>query len=126
MGWFDGFPFKTREQAAREAKEFERRIFPLGMEQKGAAQQVLEDLLDKKLSVNEKMFAFISAKDLCYKEEDFDNGLVLARKHLEGQRWLSLQDREYVLTLIVLENNIPSLDRYPTAQQVKDATVIEE
>lgn len=122
MGWFDGFPFKSREQTEKERKAFERKIFPLGVDaQRAAALQVLREVTSPGMKDDQKLFAFISSKDKYLDQDTRSEGLALVRFHLKKQRWVSEEDMAAVAALVVLENGVLSLEEYPTAQQVQQA-----
>ncbi len=120
MGLFTGWPFTTKEQDEREKKDFEKRVFPLGMEQKDAALAVLKEGLSSKLKDNEILFAFICAKDACLlnggEEED---GMEKAKEALKKQKWVPKEDKEFILTFMRLEMRAESFDEYPNVDQVR-------
>ncbi len=120
MGLFDGWPFKTREQEDKEKRDFEKRVFPFGPEQKDAAEAVLKEGITGKLKNQEKLFAFICAKDACMlnggEEED---GLEKAQEALKKQKWVSAEDRKFIYTFMRLEIRATSLEDYPTVEQVR-------
>lgn len=126
MGWFDGFPFKSREQMARERQEFEDRVFPLGMEQRDYALRILQELLPKKLPDEEKLFAFISSKDTYKSNKDPEKGLQLARTALLRQRHLTEEGVAAVLALVRLDDQAQSLAEYPSVEAVRKAAVWQE
>ncbi|MFV0351737.1 MAG: hypothetical protein ACK5JF_05425 [Oscillospiraceae bacterium] len=120
MGWFDGFPFKSREQMQKEQQDFEKNVFPLGMEQREVALAVLREVTTKKLPDDQKLFAFISAKDRFAKAETEEDGLAQMSKTFIKQSWLKQEDKIAIAALILLESRIESLEDYPTAQQVME------
>lgn len=124
MGWFDGWPFKSGEKMQKEQQEFEKRVFPFGMEQRDKAQAVLQQLSTGKQSIQEMMFAFIHAKDNYTQEEDADKALARSNAVLDKLRWRKPQDRQLVQALLLLDLSAPSLEEYPTAEQVQAACEI--
>jgi hypothetical protein len=120
MGWFDGWPFKSKEQQERDRLEFERRIFPLGLAQRAAAQAVLDELVvDKRVRALEAMFAFIAAKD-CYEcGERTPESLESASQAIKLNRRIKGAQVEMVLALVRLDSLAKSLDGYPTAEDVR-------
>lgn len=124
MGWFDGFPFKSREQMKKEQQEFEKTVFPFGMQQREVALLVLREVTSKKLPDDQKLFAFISAKDRFAKAETEEEGLAQVGKSFAKQNWLKQEDRSAIVALILLEYRIASLDDYPTAQQVRERAAL--
>lgn len=119
MGWFDGFPFKTKEQMERERKEFESRVFPLGPEQKDIALAILKQLLVRpKLKDNEKLYAYISAKDK-YAYHGDDGGVEYAQSALRKQKWLNEEEIRLVLALVMLDTKATSLEEYPSIEEIQ-------
>lgn len=119
MGWFDGFPFKSREQVEKERKIFVNKIFPLGLEQREKALAVLKEVTGPKLSANEVLFAFICAKEAYLNEEEEEKRVQAALHAMQRQRELRQQDKAAIVALLELELGIDSLESYPTAGQVK-------
>lgn len=122
MGLFDGFPFKSKEQAQREQKDFEKRVFPFGLEQREAARAVLAAVIPGQKHDNERLFAFISAKDNYILDEMSEEALNKSRAKLATMKWLSAEEIELVLALVRLDSAIQSLEDYPTPQQVTAAS----
>lgn len=118
---FNGFPFKSKEQMDRERKDFEKRVFPLGMEQRDAADRVLTDLLPKVKHKSDRLYAFIAAKDAYVRdvEEDPARALAKAREAMQSLHWRGNDNERMVMALILLERNTPSLEVYPTAEMVR-------
>lgn len=124
---FDGFPFKSFKQMEKERKRYERRIFPFGMQaQRDAAKTVLRELIpNPKVADEERLYAFISVKDLYTREVEEDDEPAdqeemetAARKQLARLRWMTEEDKVAIFTLVRLECRITSLEEYPTAQDV--------
>ena len=118
MGWFDGFPFQSRADMEKEKRDFERRVFPFGLEQRDCARAVLSELFPKIKNDIELLFAFINSKDIYMQDEQTQEGLDRARHQMKKLRNLTEQDKEKILTLVVLDASAPSLEAYPTAQDV--------
>ena len=121
MGWFDGWPFKSKEKMEKEQRDFEQRVFPFGEGQRDKAQAVLVQLSTGKQSIQEMMFAFIHAKDNYTQEEDADKALARSNAVMDKLRWRKIQDRQLVQALLLLDLSAPSLEEYPTAEQVQAA-----
>ena len=118
MGWFDGFPFQSREDMEREKRDFERRVFPLGLAQRDAARTVLRELIPHIKSDSESLFAFISAKDIYMLNEQTDEALARARAQMKKLRYFTEEDKDKILALLLLDATATSLEEYPTAQEV--------
>ena len=120
MGWFDGWPFKSKEQQEKEERDFQKRVFPFGMEQRDAALAVLKEGTTSKLKDSEKLFAFICAKDACLLNGgEAEDGLQKAEATLDKQKWIPKEDRCFILTFMRLEIRATSLEDYPTAEDVR-------
>lgn len=126
MGLFDGWPFKSKEQLERERRDFEKRVFPLGEAQRTMAAALLAELMSKKLKEDERMYAYISAKDKYTQEDEEERAMHLARQTLMQQKWLTDSDRLVALALVRLEIGIEGLDEYPTADRVRQEMVLLE
>ncbi len=120
MGLFDGWPFKTKEQEEKERRDFEKRVFPFGIEQKDVAMHVLKEGLSDKLKDKEKLFAFICAKDACLLCGVEEGGLGMAEDALKKQKWIGEEDRKFIYAFMRLEMRAPSLEEYPTANDVRE------
>lgn len=118
MGLFDGFPFKTKEQRDREQRDFEKRVFPFGLEQREAARTVLATLIPEYKYDNERLFAFICAKDRYILDEMTDEAIDKARAQLSKMKWMQPEQIELVLALVKLDSNIDSMSEYPTPEAV--------
>ncbi len=120
MGLFDGFPFRSREDLRRQAEDFEQRVLPFGDAQKGMALSVLQRLIKgKKLNDADRLFAFLNAKDAYTKQKEQSDALNSARQELKKQeRFMTPEEINLVLALVVLDSALLSLDEYPTEEQV--------
>ena len=118
MGWFEGFPFVSKEERERRRREFEKRVTPFGVEnQREKLEQTLKGLFPK-LNTTDTMFAFFDAKDAYTIKETKEEGYAAARSKLRRQRWIDGRSETIMLRFIELENEVTSLDDYPTAEQV--------
>ncbi len=119
MGWLDGWPFKSKEQMDKERLDFENRMFPFGLAQKDAALSVIKQGCRSKVKDEEKMFVFIIAKDACMQNGGLEGGgMAQAERVLAEQRWLPEEDRRFIASFLPLEICAPSLEEYPTAEEV--------
>ena len=120
MGWFEGYPFVSREERERRRKDFEKRITPFGVEdQREKLKETLGGLFPG-LNMTDAMFAFYNAKDAYTYKEDREEGYMAAKARLRKQRWIDGRNETIMLRFIELESELTSLDDYPTAEQVLD------
>ena len=120
MGWFEGFPFVSKEERERRRKEFEKRVVPFGVEeQREKLKAVLSELFPQ-LNITDAMFAFFDAKDVYTYKENKDEGYIAACEKLRKKRWVDGRTETIMMRFIELECEIKSLDEYPTKKQVLD------
>ena len=120
MGWFDGFPFVSKEERERRRKEFEKRIAPFGVEeQREKIKATLKDLFPG-VDQTDALFTFYDAKDAYTKKETSEEGELAARARLRRQRWMSGRNEAIMLRFVEIENAIESIDDFPTAADVMD------
>jgi hypothetical protein len=118
MGWFDGFPFTSKEERERRRKDFEKRVAPFGVEeQRAKLQETLKELFPK-VDVMDATFAFFNAKDAYTYKETKEEGYAAASMKLQKTQWIDGRARTIMLRFVELENEITSLDEYPTASDV--------
>ncbi|MCL2493830.1 MAG: hypothetical protein FWF33_07315 [Clostridiales bacterium] len=118
MAWFDGFPFRSKEDRERSVKEFEKRVVPFGAEkQREKLQATLRELYPK-ADIKDVMFVFFDAKDAYMKKESKAEGLEAAKLRLKKVRWLDERGKATLIRFVELESGIDSLDDYPTAADV--------
>ena len=118
MGWFDGFPFVTKEERDRRRKEFEKRIAPFGIEeQREKIRATLKELFPK-VDQTDALFTFYDAKDAFTKKDTKEEGLLAARARLRRQRWVDGRSEAILLRFVEIENEIESIDDFPTAADV--------
>ncbi len=120
MGLFDGWPFKTREQEEKEKKDFEKRVFHLGIEQREAARAVIKEGTSAKLKDKEGLFAFICVKDAYTQGEEDNNGPEFAQNAMKKQKWIKKDDMKFIYALVCLDVRTSSLETYPTAEDVHE------
>ena len=118
MGWFEGFPFTSKEERERKKKEFENRVAPYGVdEQRKVLTTVLQELFPK-IDIRSSLFVFYDAKDSYIVNEMGDEGRAAAMARMKKSKWLSDRDKKVFLTLIEMESEIDSLEDFPTAEEV--------
>ena len=126
MGWFDGFPFTSKEERERRRKEFEKRVVPFGVEAQREKLKTLLKELFPKIDSTDAVFSFFDAKDAYTKKETKEEGIVAARQKLRKTRWIDGRTEAIMLRLVELENEITSLDEFPTAADVLKGLFEEE
>lgn len=125
MKWFDGFPFKSREQLKKQQQEYEQRILPLGEAQRQQVLGVLRQLYaGTKWTDSELLYLFFNAKEQFLEGETPEDGLALAAAGLAGSSLAKKLDTKPLLALVQLDAPLTSLDAYPTAEQVRSAAVL--
>ena len=119
MALFEGFPFVTKEERERRRKNFEKRIAPFGVEaQREKLREALKELFPD-IDITDAMFAFFDAKDAYTNDKETkEEAYEAARPRLRKQRWIDGRTETIMLRFIELENEITSLDEYPTKKQV--------
>ena len=120
MGWFDGFPFMSKEERDRRRKDFEKRVVPFGAEaQREKLKETLKELFPK-VDNMDAVFAFFDAKDAYTRKDTPEEGYAAARQRLRKQRWVNGRTETIMLRFIEMELLITSLDEFPTAAQVME------
>ena len=120
MGWFEGFPFVSKEERERRRKDFEKRVAPFGVEeQREKLRQTLKELFPE-MDTTDAMFTFFDAKDAYTYKENREEGYMAAKAKLRRQRWIDGRKETIMLRFIELECGIEDLKDYPTAAQVLD------
>ena len=118
MGWFDGFPFVSKEERERRARDFEKRIAPFGIdEQRDKLKATLVELFPEN-DYRDLLFAYYDAKDAYTSKEISEEGKAAARFRLRKARWVDSRKEKIILRLIELEVALTSLDEFPTAKDV--------
>ena len=118
MGWFDGFPFTSKEERERRRKEFEKRVAPFGVEEQREKLKVTLKELFPKIDITEAMFVFYDTKDAYTKKETKEEGNAAARMKLRKTKWIDNRAETIMLRFLEMEIETASLDEYPTAKDV--------
>ena len=118
MGWFDGFPFVSKEERERRSKAFEKRVVPFGIEAQREKQKATLAELFPDVDPMDAIFAFYDAKDAYNYKETKEEGVVAARVRLRKARWVDGRKESILIRFIEIENELTSLDDYPTAEDV--------
>ena len=120
MGWFDGFPFVSKEERDRRRRDFEKRIAPFGVEvQREKLKEILKELFPDR-DVTDSLFVYFDAKDAYTNKETPEESYAAAKLKLRRQRWVDGRKETIILRLIELELEITSIEEFPTAKQVLD------
>ena len=118
MGWFDGFPFVSKEERERRKRDFEKRISPFGLDEQREKLKVTLAELFPDINELDSLFAYYDAKDSYTIKENKEEGAVAARMKLRKQRWIDGRKETIILRLIEMETELTSLDDFPTAEDV--------
>ena len=126
MGWFDGFPFVSKEERERRRRDFEKRLAPFGIEEQRA--KLKETLFELFPGVDQTdlLFAYYDTKDSYTMKETPEEGRRVAVLKLRKHRWIDGRKETIILRLIEMEMALTSLDDYPTAQDVMSGLFEEE
>ena len=126
MGWFDGFPFTSKEERERRRKEFEKRVTPFGVEEQREKLGALLKELFPEINTTDAMFAFFDAKDAYTYKDTKEEGYAAATNKLRRIRWINRRNEVIMLRFLEIESEIASLDEYPTAKDVLSGLFEEE
>lgn len=120
MGWFDGWPFKSKEQIAKERRQFERRVLPFDADgQREVVLSILRQTMNQKLKDEERLFAYLTAKDKYTLDDENPEDYTAAEETLRKMRWLTGDDRLVVLALLRLERSATGPEDYPLLAEVR-------
>jgi len=119
MGLIDSL-FVSKEERERRAREFDIRVFPLGLEgQRAAVCKLLSTQLDKgRGRDSELLFAYLTAKDKYILSGKEEKGLKAASFQLKNLGWLSKEQKRFILALVLMDSQIQSLDEYPSEHDI--------
>ncbi len=120
MGLFDSLAnsFKNKEQLEKDRIEYERDMFPLGVEPtKVKILEALRPFFKPKTSDMEILFPFLTAKQE-YKRQDASLEQIVKSTKKNA---FKIEDEQIkaILALVLLEQNVAALDDYPTADAVE-------
>jgi len=118
MGWFDGFPFVSKEERERRKKDFEKRLAPFGVEEQREKLKVTLFELFPDIEQIDLLFAYYDAKDAYTNKETPEEGRRAAMIKLRKPRWMDGRKETIMIRLIEMEKELESLDDYPSADDV--------
>ena len=112
--------FVSKEERQRRAKEFDRRVFPFGLEEQ---REIVSKLLSTQLGKgrgkeNELLFAYLIAKDKYLLNDKGETGINRALAQLKNLGWLSKGQKKFILALVLLDTEIQSIEDYPSEDDV--------
>ncbi|MDR3224945.1 MAG: hypothetical protein LBT52_01465 [Clostridiales Family XIII bacterium] len=121
MRLLNGWPFVSKEVRARQEREFDERIFPLGMEaQRDKMKEVLLALIPKSASkIQYILFACLLSKDLYLQNDKTEEGIRLAKARLDKILRNTEEEKLLIMTLAQMDAETDSLETYPTPEQVR-------
>lgn len=112
------FNFKNKEEREEESNEYFLKLFPFGIEQREAVEDLLNDLfpLHKK---NNLMFHYIDAKDK-YIENKRNDGVKNAYKAIKKIKpYFTVSEQDEMFRLIELDTVLNNLDEFPIIEEVR-------
>jgi hypothetical protein len=123
MGLLDGWPFRSREESERRAREFDERVMPLGAAQKEKARKVLAELrpADSRNDSKELLFGYLVAKDKYVLKGKGEDGMAAMSSELSRLKFLSPEEKRLIKALVKYDSEVIDLDYYPTAEKIRAA-----
>ncbi|MCL2702279.1 MAG: hypothetical protein FWE91_01555 [Defluviitaleaceae bacterium] len=107
--------FTSKEERLRKEKEYVRKIFPLGIEQRELALAALRPHISPRINDAEILYAFIVAKQ---KYLDADNDIRDAEAYMKKTGGFTGDEKRRILTLIKLDAGAENLSDYPGAESI--------
>ena len=114
MGFEDLYKFISSDERRKRELDFQKKIFPLGLEQKDFVLNALRPLVNSKIHDFNLLYAFITTK-----QKFIEDSECSARAHLEKQSSLSNAEKTYVMSLVLLDACVNSLEEYPNTSSIK-------
>jgi hypothetical protein len=102
--------FTSSEERKRKEREYEKKIFPLGIEQRELALAALRPHIGARVKDAELLYAFIVAKQ---KYLDAENDFTAAESYIKKSGSFTEDETRRILTLIKLDEGAGSLGEYP-------------
>lgn len=117
MAISDWLTIKSNKQIQEETKEFERKIFPLGDEEKEKVKDLLLKFNIKKIGASTLLYDFITLKQTLFLSKESDNDYAIWY-HSPNVKILSTNDKSRLKALVILDNELNDLNSFPTLEQV--------
>lgn len=110
--------FRYTNPAERELRdrEYLKKIFPLGLQQRDLALAALRPLIKPKVRDEELLYTFIATK-----QKFVDYSEQKARAYLEGQKYFSDGEKKHIMALVLLDAKVTTLEEYPATADVEEA-----
>ena len=132
MAISDWFVFKSKKQRDKERKEYEHRMFPLGMkEEREWELNMLRELYpEKKKDITDYLFCLLILRDDLYNTQlepddgeymSFDAVINKWQKNKLVKEFGRKADLRLIQSMAILENAATSLDTLPTAERIRAA-----
>ena len=102
--------FTSAEERRRREKEYQNKIFPLGMGQRDLALAALRPNIRVKISDAEVLYAFVVAKQHYL---DADGDISAAETYLNKTGIFIEPEKRIIMKLIKLDAAVTDLDDYP-------------
>lgn len=125
MGFLDEWPFKSQAKRNEENDAFMRRCLPLGMEQRDMLAKLLSPLIKAKMSREEKLFAYLVAKEIFLKGEGSEGAVAQVYDKLRQLRFKDAGDRRVIVALLRLDARLTDLASFPAPEAVLAAALLE-
>lgn len=126
MGFLDQWPFKNRQKQQEEEDAYERMCFPLGPGQREKLQAALAALVKARMSREEKMFAYLVAKEIFLKGEGGEGAVAQVDNRLRQLRLKDAGDRRVIIALLRLDTALTDLADFPSPEAVLARALLEE
>jgi hypothetical protein len=121
---FEGWLSVSKEEQAQRRDDMSKRVFRFGDEaQRPVVIKLLDELFGstRSFSDQDQLFAYISARNVfalaC--EKNPVDATPAAAKQLRSLGWRKEERLRTLLALLELDERAPSLEEYPTADQVR-------
>lgn len=116
VSWFKSIP--KREQLRRE-KEYKNQMFPFGEAQKKWETDILQSLLETKLSPRDALYQLVCVKEcLQLSAEDERNEDLLEWRKSPLAKGLTRRDAAILIALAELESKCMKFDEFPVYERI--------
>jgi len=122
MSLSDLFRFISPEEKSIRQRDFQNKVLPLGLEQKGLALNAMRPLINPKLSDEELLYTFFIAKQKYIDTSNID----VVHNSLKKHDILSETEQSYIVALILLDTHATSLEQYPNSNDVKSRAKLKQ
>lgn len=110
--------FERADERRQKGLEYQKKIFPLGLEQRDAALLALRPHISNKINDAEALYSFVISKETYLKANGDMDAVVLL---LDKRRFLTDSEKASIIALLRLDAAVQNLEDYPTADDVRIA-----